>query len=89
MSDEDLQPINRIARALESISSELAGAKPAPRIVPPSVYLSGQWKRRDGTLYDTPMRGVRAAPNVVLDPQLRRDVPAVEYLEGQAGIDRD
>ena len=62
----------------------------APRIIPSGpnlTYMSGQWKRRPGnTLYDTPMRNVRAAPNVELDPQLRRDVPDVESAEGQLGI---
>ena len=89
---EAIKVIKRIADALGAIAHTLAriATPPAPRVVPPSAnqtYLSGQWKRRPGnTIYDTPMRNVRAAPNVQLDPYFRRDVPNVESGEGQLGI---
>jgi hypothetical protein len=72
-----------------ALSAPMQLPPPAPRDIPADqVFLSGQWKRRDGHgLYDTSTTRKTSIgdPHARLDPQLRIDVPAIDG-ENDLGI---
>lgn len=83
--DRIADAVDRIAAAVHDLVTMAGTPHQRTTSLQQDKYLSGQWHRRDGTVYGTAQTRT-AAPDTPLDPQLRRDVPNVEARQGQTGI---